>query len=1759
MPEEIQSLLREAENARSQKDWDMAIDKYKAVAEIDPQNEEACSKLAEIYAIRGLISNVIEQYFNLMDILEQKEEYDLAVEVARWIMKLEPESDKARMKTILIYKKKGDMDEVVKQSLQLARLYIELGQGDQSILLLKNAQEIAPDNLDIGLELAEMYISHGHIQEGTNQYRKIANAYLTQQNFEKAAEAFRRMKIVTPEDPQLSFTLGNLYMKLGRLDEAENEFRAILRHNLNHTEALMALGNVCQKKGQFRDAILAFNKILSVNPQDVVAKEKLGELYQAQGATNEAVKHYLQAANIYQHEFDEEVDRAIKLYQRVLTIDPTNPTACRELTNLGAPLVADEGEKEEEEVPITPLEIEEEFEAGPSLEEMAGAILPEDVEIPEEASLEELAGEGLKSESPTPESEPSVSGAVPSAFSREGADLEEFKQDVGSDLVFSGEEESELTLEAEAAEYEEAKEVEEVYEEESEEVKGEARTTGGFRRRLRRKDGRSGGGLLRKGLSRKDGVPKRTSGGLRPSGVLSAHGRTLSRRGGKKWEGKPSLGLFRRRSKKKTTEEVVEEEVREPTLAAPHIDQEGLEAAAREEPGFVDEDFQAVPGEQEMEMYEELAPPMEEFEAEAPPMEKFAAEAPPVEEFAEEAPSAPIGEFEEEAAPYEEFPAEAPPEAEFEMETLPEEEFAAEMPPMEGVEEMALPEAEYTGEAPPMEEYPELKAAAPSEFEEEVEPLAPEPGEYPEFEEAEVPQAELEEAQIPEPEFEEPEVKPPSRLIRGKKKPLGRLLGKKKKPLKSSFEPEYEEYEEIKMEAEPGPMVEEEPVPEEYAIEEAAAPEAELPEMEGEELEFEVQPEIPEMEGVPEMAEIPEMPESAIPPEFEEIPQLGEAELPPVETPPGEISISEEEPPPMEAEMPEEMDMDIPELELGEAEMAESLEGIGEMEETGIPEMPEISETGEPFAVEVPGEEEIELPTIGVGPSREIEESAFESEEEMDMTIPDLTSEGGFGDLGDIEMDTGGGLGDFADLLKLAEDIESILPDEERIKQAEEEKVEKEETTETQPEVSELAVSTSTMPELPGEGSEVTLTEMGEPQPTEEEEADTSELPEGQTIAPTTSFLPPLELPEEKKTHTEVLEEIEAPPEIEIEEEEVKAEVVEEVPVPAPELEPDLEEKIHEMVSEGNLGEAFSLYKKALEKSTDNEELRREYADLCYNYGLVDEALETYQQILENEPKNYELRKKMIRVQLIYDRIDSATATLVDYGNELTSEDQIDDAQRMFQYALALKKENPEARESLSEIYLNQDMKQLALYHLNILAEYLEKQESIDRTIKVLKKIFSLTSDINTQEKLAEVYINHDYKPEAIIELQSLAERYMENEEFLKAAKHYEKIVEVDPKNIEAHNRMIVLFGKLGDKERSYQEKVIVADLLIEKESFKDARVRLEDCLKIKNYDHDVRRKLIDVYLKLGDVERAREESRVLSEVYHKERRYNEAIELYLEMINYSPRDLSLREKLSEFYIMTDQYSKGLEQLLLVAEEQEQQEQWDDAIKTYRKTLSIDERNADIHFSIGEIFYKHKNNITEARYEFDKVYQIDPTHRKAMEHLVNLYLQEDKPAKAIGVLRRLIELDDSYASMKDKIIQNYKSKIEEDPKNLQAHFNLGIVYKELSMWKQAIEQFQTTRKSRDFVLESHNMLGMCFAQQPPMLNLAIKTLEKGLKLKGFEDKDYIELHYNLGRLYERMDKYDKACDEYQAVMAIDPHFRDTADLLKQAKRKSSGK
>jgi len=329
---ETSDLIKKAEEHYDLNEWDKAMELYLQLKEKEPENERSYIRLSEIYAIRGLFSDVVAQNCELVRILFDNGEVDRACEIAEKTVGLDPMGFKPRMCLIIINRKKGDFEQFVNQSLELARLYSEEGMGERSMKLIGKLQKLAPDNLEVAVKLADSYMVEGRMDRAEAQYRMLADKFREAGRKDKAADALRKVKVLITPDSSLLMALGNLYMELQNYDAAEVEFRGALKLNINDISALKALGTVCLAKGAFRDSILAFNKVSALDSQDLYAREQIGNIHRLTGNKDLAIRSLSEVAVLY--EKARNIAKAIEVWQMVLEIDPDHTQAMDEIDRL---------------------------------------------------------------------------------------------------------------------------------------------------------------------------------------------------------------------------------------------------------------------------------------------------------------------------------------------------------------------------------------------------------------------------------------------------------------------------------------------------------------------------------------------------------------------------------------------------------------------------------------------------------------------------------------------------------------------------------------------------------------------------------------------------------------------------------------------------------------------------------------------------------------------------------------------------------------------------------------------------------------------------------------------------------------------------------------------------------------------------------------------------------------------------------------------------------------------------------------------------------------------------------------------------------------------------------------------------------------------------------------------------------------------------------------------------------------------------------
>jgi tetratricopeptide (TPR) repeat protein len=117
-----------------------------------------------------------------------------------------------------------------------------------------------------------------------------------------------------------------------------------------------------------------------------------------------------------------------------------------------------------------------------------------------------------------------------------------------------------------------------------------------------------------------------------------------------------------------------------------------------------------------------------------------------------------------------------------------------------------------------------------------------------------------------------------------------------------------------------------------------------------------------------------------------------------------------------------------------------------------------------------------------------------------------------------------------------------------------------------------------------------------------------------------------------------------------------------------------------------------------------------------------------------------------------------------------------------------------------------------------------------------------------------------------------------------------------------------------------------------------------------------------------------------------------------------------------------------------------------------------------------------------------------------------------------------------------------------DEGDYEAHYDLGIAYKEMGLLDDAIAEFHIAMGNTARETECVHLIGLCSidAGKPEM---AVDPLERLLRKPGLVKEQTLVLRFDLGRAYAASGRRDAARSAFQAVIAQDPKFQDVASHL----------
>jgi pentatricopeptide repeat protein len=370
------------------------------------QDEEAEIEMKKALSLRPSFEPAMT---DLGFLYERQDKFGLAIGIYEQITKMHPNRLKVRMRMgelLLREKREAEADKVFREillqqaankeaALTIGLIYLEQNRYDRAVELLVNLHATYPDDQKIHYLLAaayseanrkaealeildqiapdsEFYVNarihaatilkkEGNADEAVKTVRKavsykkdapalylfLASLYDENKDYASVEQVLLEGLEASPQRTDMLYSLGVLYEKTGRFDEAIRQMRLILAMTPDHPDALNFIGySYADRNIHLDEAEELIRKAVQLKPGNAYIIDSLGWVYFRQNKLGQAIEllteaHRLQPDDVAigEHLGDAYVQNgdfmeALDIYQRMLKLSPDSKTLPGKIKNL---------------------------------------------------------------------------------------------------------------------------------------------------------------------------------------------------------------------------------------------------------------------------------------------------------------------------------------------------------------------------------------------------------------------------------------------------------------------------------------------------------------------------------------------------------------------------------------------------------------------------------------------------------------------------------------------------------------------------------------------------------------------------------------------------------------------------------------------------------------------------------------------------------------------------------------------------------------------------------------------------------------------------------------------------------------------------------------------------------------------------------------------------------------------------------------------------------------------------------------------------------------------------------------------------------------------------------------------------------------------------------------------------------------------------------------------------------------------------------
>jgi tetratricopeptide (TPR) repeat protein len=429
-------------------------------------------------------------------------------------------------------------------------------------------------------------------------------------------------------------------------------------------------------------------------------------------------------------------------------------------------------------------------------------------------------------------------------------------------------------------------------------------------------------------------------------------------------------------------------------------------------------------------------------------------------------------------------------------------------------------------------------------------------------------------------------------------------------------------------------------------------------------------------------------------------------------------------------------------------------------------------------------------------------------------------------------------------------------------------------------------------------------------------------------------------------------------------------------------------------LTRGDPEKARTYLESAIQKDPDSVYLHQKMALLLKELREYPEALNYAQKAVDLDPS------------------DAMSITLAGDLYALTGNDDL--AVENYRKILDMEPENQRIRLLLTTILVRERQLQEALDHLDILIG--QNPELVVAHYYRGRINLEMNRYGEAEKALGDALrLNESLEP-ALFDMATLYQMTDREED---AARTYEKLVQIYPDNIPARERLVVLYMKLGLKEKSEDqvkeiqkhskpgapERQALGLIYLRQGKLDDSIAELELIVKAWPGDDKSRYYLATAYEEKEDIKSALEHFREIPSAS----KYFVNAQIHIAHL------LTIEEKFDEaIQVMENAISLGgpdrIELYLMLASVYEAKEAYDEAIAAIQKGLKSDDRNIDLIFRLGVLLDK-KGAKDACIEQMQKILEINPNYAEALNYIGYTYAEQGmKLDEAKALIEKALEI-----------------------------------------------------------------------------------------------------------------------------------------------------